>query len=128
MGRRVKFALFVIVSQLLLIAMAIAWVIHMAIIAVNGAVYFIENNPVILWFEITAVSLIALFSTGVLAVQLYRMGERRGSDERRGTDERRRSEERRLSNARRLGTERLGDDYILPVSEEADRTIIGNSP
>jgi hypothetical protein len=89
MGRRLKFALLVIVSQLLLIALAIAWVIHMVLIAVNGSVYFIEKNPMILWGEIAAVAFIALFATAVCAIQIYRLGERRGADERRRANERR---------------------------------------
>ena len=79
--RRMRFTILVLVSQLLLIALALAWAIHMTIIAANGSVHFIENNPVILWVEIIASVLISLFGTGVFAVQLYRLGERRSSDD-----------------------------------------------
>jgi membrane protein implicated in regulation of membrane protease activity len=79
----------VLVSQLLLIALALAWVIHMALIATNGAVYFVEANPVILWTEIAVTVLISLFGIVVFAMQLRRLGERRRSDD--TPDERRRS-------------------------------------
>ena len=98
MGRRLKFAILVIVSQMLLIALAIAWVVHMVIIATNGAVYFVETNPVILWAEIAAVALIALFATAVFAIQLYRLSERRTGDNRRSSDEGRKREDRRTIN------------------------------
>lgn len=80
-GRRLKFTIFVLVSQLLLIALALAWAIHMTLIAANGSVHFIENNRVILWIEIVVSVLISLFGTGIFAVQLYRLGERRKSDQ-----------------------------------------------
>jgi uncharacterized BrkB/YihY/UPF0761 family membrane protein len=79
-GRRLRFTILVLVSQLLLIALAIAWVIHMVLIAANGAVYFIEANRIILWGEIIATVVITLFATAVFAVQLYRLGERRKGD------------------------------------------------
>jgi nitrogen fixation/metabolism regulation signal transduction histidine kinase len=69
-------------SQLLLIALALAWAIHMTLIAANGAVYFIEANRVILWIEIAVSVLISLFGTAVFAIQVYRLGEHRRSDER----------------------------------------------
>jgi hypothetical protein len=77
----------VLVSQLLMIALALAWAIHMTIIAANGAVYFVEPNPVILWIEIIATLLISLFGVAVFAIQVYRLGERRASDE--GREDRR---------------------------------------
>ena len=82
MRRRLTFALVVLVSQLLLIALAIAWFVHMVIIAVNGSIYFVEKNPLILWGEITAVVLITLFAIYVFALQIVRLGERRRSDDR----------------------------------------------
>ncbi len=82
-GRRLRFAILVLISQVLLIAMAIAWVVQMSLIARNGAVYFIEANPWILWGEIIATALITLFATAVFSLQLYRLGERRGADRRR---------------------------------------------
>ena len=77
MGRRLRFAVIVLISQLLLIALAIAWVIHMVLIAANGAIYFVEENPMILWGEIVVTVIIILFATAVFAIQVYRMGERR---------------------------------------------------
>ena len=82
MLRRLRFALVVLVSQLLLIALAIAWFVHMIIIALNGSIYFVEKNPLILWGEITAVVLITLFAIYVFALQIVRLGERRRGDDR----------------------------------------------
>jgi membrane protein implicated in regulation of membrane protease activity len=76
-----KFTILVLASQLLLIALALAWAIHMTLIAANGAVYFVETNSLILWIEIIATVLISLFGVAVFAIQLYRLGERRASDE-----------------------------------------------
>ncbi len=76
-----RFAIVILVSQLLLIALAIAWVVHMVIIAVNGSAYFVETNPVILWGEIAATVLITLFATGVFAIQIRRLGEKRRGDD-----------------------------------------------
>ncbi len=81
-GRRLKFAIIVLASQILLIALGVTWVIHMAIIAKNGAIYFVEANPVILWAEIIGTILITLFATAVFAIQVYRMGEKRRGDRR----------------------------------------------
>lgn len=82
--RRLRFAVLVVISQLLLIALAIAWLIFMIIIAVNGSVYFVERNPVIRWLEVAAAVLIILFATGVFITQLRRLRERRQGDDRRG--------------------------------------------
>ena len=87
MRRRLKFTLLVIVSQMLLVALAIAWLIHMLLIALNGSLYFIENNPYILWAEISAALLITTLAIAVLIIQLKRLGERRRGDDRR-TDNR----------------------------------------
>lgn len=85
-GRRVRFAIFVLAAQLLLIAMAIAWCVHLVLIAKYGKIYFVEANPVILYGEITATVLITLFAATVFALQWKRMGERRrGDDERKGS-------------------------------------------
>ena len=81
-NRRLKFAIIVIISQLLLIALGIAWVVHMVLIWKNGVVYFVEENPLILLAEIVMTILITLFAVAVLAVQIRRLGERRSSDER----------------------------------------------
>jgi hypothetical protein len=104
----------VLVSQLLLIAMAIAWVVHMALIAKNGAVYFVEKNPMILWVEISVTALITLFATAVFAIEIYRLGERRKGDERRGVIARRGGSERRGSFERRGDT---GTGKVVEVKE-----------
>ena len=80
-GRRVKFAIVVLASQLLLIAMAIAWVIHMVLIAKSGHVYFIEENPVVLYGEIAATVVITLFAIVVFVIQYKRLRERRKGDD-----------------------------------------------
>jgi ABC-type nickel/cobalt efflux system permease component RcnA len=83
MQRRLRFSLLVVISQILLVALAISWLIHMGIIAVAGSAYFVEENPFILWAEIAVSVLITGFAVYVLVVQVRRLGERRGSDERR---------------------------------------------
>jgi uncharacterized BrkB/YihY/UPF0761 family membrane protein len=82
MRRRLRFATVVLINQMLLVALAIAWLIHMIIIAVNGSVYFIENNPFILWGEIVASLLIILSAIYVLVLQIRRLDERRRGDDR----------------------------------------------
>ena len=83
MRRRLKFTLMVVMSQMLLVALAIAWLIHMLLIALHGSLYFIENNTYILWIEISASVLIIILAITVLAIQLKRLGERRRGDDRR---------------------------------------------
>jgi ABC-type nickel/cobalt efflux system permease component RcnA len=80
MNRRLKTTLYVVISQALLIALAIAWLIHMGLIAANGSVSFIENNSLILWIEITTSALIAVFAVFILTTQIQRLGERRRTD------------------------------------------------
>jgi len=80
MRRRLQFSTLVITTQILLAALAIAWLIHMVTIALTGSIYFVENNPFILWAEIVVSILIILFAIFVLIVQLQRLGERRSSD------------------------------------------------
>jgi hypothetical protein len=84
MQRRLRFSLLVVISQILLVALAISWIVHMAIIADTGSVYFVENNPAILWSEIGVSLLITLFAIYILIAQIKRLGERRGEDRRRG--------------------------------------------
>ena len=81
-SRRLRLAIIIVVSQMLLIALAISWLVHMAIIAVNGSAYFIEDNNFILFSEIAASILITLFGLWVLVLQLQRLGERRAGDRR----------------------------------------------
>lgn len=78
--RRLEFAVVVLVSQLLLIALAVAWLVHMVIIAANGSIYFVEKNPLILWGEITAVATIILLALTCFILQLRRLGEKRRDD------------------------------------------------
>ncbi len=82
-ARRVRFALIVLISQLLLVALAVAWAVHMILIAANGSVFFVERNSFVLWLEISLTILISLFGLVVFVMQLRRLGERRNSDERR---------------------------------------------
>lgn len=80
MQRRLRFSLLILLSQMLLIALAISWLVHMITIAISGSAYFVENNPLILWAEITISVFITLFAIYILAVQIQRLGERRGAD------------------------------------------------
>lgn len=80
MRRRLKFTSVVLISQMLLIALAIAWLVHMIVIAAYGAVFFIERNPLILWIEISASLVITLFAVFVLTMQIKRLSERRRND------------------------------------------------
>ena len=80
MRRRLRFSILILVSQMLLIALAISWLIHMIIIASAGSVYFVENNPFILWGEIGACIIITTYAIFILVLQIRRLGERRGTD------------------------------------------------
>jgi membrane protein implicated in regulation of membrane protease activity len=80
MRRRLRFSTLVLITQMLLTALAITWLIHMVTIAVSGSAYFVENNPLVLWGEITISVLITLFAIYVLAIQIRRLGERRETD------------------------------------------------
>ncbi len=80
-ARRVRFAIVILVSQLLLIAMAVSWVIHGVLIAQNGRVSFIETNPWILYGEIAATVLITLFALSVFIIQYRRLKEKRRDDD-----------------------------------------------
>jgi hypothetical protein len=82
-GRRVTFAIIVLASQLLLIALAVTWLIQMLVIARNGSVYFIEDNPAILVTEIVLAAVISIFAAVVFVLQLKKLGEKRRGDERR---------------------------------------------
>jgi hypothetical protein len=79
-GRRVRFAIIVIASQLLLMALATVMLIQMLLIAFNGLVQFVEDNHVILFIEILLTILITSFGISVFIVQLRRLGEKRSSD------------------------------------------------
>ena len=77
MRRRLRFATLSMINQILLIALAIAWIVHIAIIGKYGAVYFEENNPVVLWAEIITLIVIMSFSIFIFILQIRRFGERR---------------------------------------------------
>jgi hypothetical protein len=83
MKRRLRFATLSLINQILLIALAIAWIVHIAIIARYGTVYFEENNPVILWAEIGTLVVITAFSIYMFVLQVRRFGERRRDSDRR---------------------------------------------
>jgi membrane protein YdbS with pleckstrin-like domain len=80
MRRRLRSTALVLISQMLLIALAFAWLLQMVIIAREGSAYFIENNNLILYGEITVVAFIIMFALYVLITQIRRLGERRGTD------------------------------------------------
>jgi membrane protein YdbS with pleckstrin-like domain len=85
MRRRLRFATLSMINQILLIALAIAWIVHIAIIGKYGAVYFEEGNPIVLWAEIITLVLITTFSIYIFVLQVRRFGERRrDSDMREG--------------------------------------------
>ena len=77
MRRRLQFATLSILNQILLIALAIAWIVHICIIAVYGTVMFEENNPLILWTEIITLAVILVFSIYIFVMQVQRFSERR---------------------------------------------------
>ena len=74
--RRVKSTAYIIISQALLIALAISWAIHMVIIAANGSVHFVENNPYILWAEIIGLVLITVFAVFMISSHIQKLGGR----------------------------------------------------
>jgi hypothetical protein len=80
-GRRVRFALIILASQLLLVALSVVMLIQMLLIAANGTVRFGENNHVILLIEIALTILIILFGIIVFILQIIRLREKRSSDE-----------------------------------------------
>jgi membrane protein YdbS with pleckstrin-like domain len=80
MRRRLKFTTLVLVSQMLLIALALTWLIQMYMIAVDHSIYFIENNNVILYTEIFVTLFILIYAIYILISQIRRLGERRGTD------------------------------------------------
>ena len=72
-GKRMNSVILVLASQLLLLAMAMAWCAHMVLIAKHGKIFFAEPNPVILYGEIAATVLIAIFAIAVFASQWKRL-------------------------------------------------------
>jgi ABC-type nickel/cobalt efflux system permease component RcnA len=82
MRRRLRSATLILISQMLLVALAFAWLLQMVIIAQEGSAYFIERNSVILYGEIAASALIIIFGLYVLVTQIKSLGERRLGDRR----------------------------------------------
>lgn len=80
MRRRLKSATLILISHMLLIALAFAWLLQMVMIAREGSAYFIENNSLILYGEIAGSALIIIFGFYVLVTQIRRLGERRETD------------------------------------------------
>ena len=62
---------------MLLIALSLAWGIYLILIARNGGVLSIENNPWILYGEIVATFLIIQFALIVIGMEMYRMKVKR---------------------------------------------------
>ena len=79
-NRRIRFSAVVIVSQMLLIALSLAWGIYLILIARNGGVLSIENNPWILYAEIVATFFIIQFALIVVGLELYRLRVRRHNE------------------------------------------------
>lgn len=65
---------------MLLIGLALSWFIHMLLVETYGSVYFVEEEPVILWTEITMTAAILVFGAVVLVTQIKRLGEKREND------------------------------------------------
>lgn len=80
-GRRVRFTIIVLASQILLVALAIVMLIQMILVAANGLVQFVEGNQAILIIELLLTILITVFGIFVFIVQLKRLGEKRSSDD-----------------------------------------------
>jgi len=70
----------VLISQILLIALAVSWFVHMMLIEIHGSVYFVESSPLILWSEIVMTVAIVIFAGFVLIMQIRRLGERRQNE------------------------------------------------
>ncbi len=75
---KLKFAILILVSEMLLAALATAWFVHMVIIAKDGAIYFVKPNPTLLQGEIAAIMLIILFAAAVFALQINRLEKDEG--------------------------------------------------
>jgi len=80
MRRRLRLTTLVLLSQILLLALAFGWLFQMVIIAREGSAYFIENNNFVLYGEILVIVFIIFFALYIFIIQIRRLGERRGSD------------------------------------------------
>jgi uncharacterized membrane protein YcjF (UPF0283 family) len=91
-GRRLRYSLIILVSQMLLIALAIGWGVNLILIAQHGHLYSIESNPWILYGEIVATVLIIIFAFVVICFEIVRMRQKRNSDRRKTDHDQRASE------------------------------------
>ncbi len=66
----IRFPISVLVSQMLTMALSIAWLVHAVIVKVNGAVYFVEPNLAILCLEIVMTAAIAIYGIVFLFLQI----------------------------------------------------------
>ena len=70
-----KLSVSVIVTQLLIIGLSIAWGVHAVLVKVNGAVYFVEPNQAILYLEILMTTVISLYGIVVFILQIREHGK-----------------------------------------------------
>jgi membrane protein YdbS with pleckstrin-like domain len=84
MRRRLRHTTLVLVSQMLLIALALTWLIQLSLIAASGSIYFIEKNDFILYAEIFLTLFIVMYAVCIVISQIRKLGERRGTDRRAG--------------------------------------------
>jgi hypothetical protein len=89
-GKRVRFALLVLSSQLLLLALALTWLVQMSLIALKGSIKFVEYSQPVLILEIVISGLIGIFAVTVFVIQLKKLGEKRSGDRSGGGVDRRR--------------------------------------
>lgn len=69
-----RLSISVLVSQILVIGLSVAWFIHAIIVKINHTVYFVEPNFAILYLEIFTTMLIALYGIVFLFLQLKEYG------------------------------------------------------
>ena len=77
-----KFTITVLASHLFLAVLALMWFIQLFVIAKDGSVRFIENNPVILIIELVVAGIICIFGLWLFIIQVLKLKERRREDER----------------------------------------------
>ncbi len=85
MRRRLRFKTLVLISQMLLVALALTIFLQLYRMAVDGSMYFIENNNLTLYLVIFSTLFITIFAICILIVQIREMGERRGTDRHAGS-------------------------------------------
>jgi hypothetical protein len=69
-----RLSISVLVSQILVIGLSVAWFVHAIIVKTNRTVYFVEPNQAILYLEIFSTMLIALYGIVFLFLQLKACG------------------------------------------------------